>query len=1038
MRRHVIMSGNLDKYAAIVASKSGWLLEDAKTQMLDARNRIKVSFRDYSRANLWKVPVEQQNEKWEYIQQKRENKKILVVVLTRNYSTGLSVIRSLGAAGFVVDAIGSSKKKGDSALLAESKYVRNHVEVISRKLDGIENPELLDILLSYESDSFEEKILFPTDDYTTSIINFYADELKDIFIFPSITDDNGMDYYMNKGVQCNIAENAGIKAPKTFNISLREKPLVLPQGITYPCFCKPVSSYKGMKTEMKKCDSKEELLLHLQKVQADFSDREFLIQDYIDVEYEMAVEGYSCKGKVVVPGVVRKETVAQWETGVSITGKFLDIKEYAGLKKQVRRLMKSIPYDGLFDIDLMYSNGNIYFTELNFRSGGLTYVFVKNGVNLPALFVRDFVGLDHLKKQEVPKTYDTHFIYEKMAWEDVIHGYMTKRELKALKKSVDFGIMDDQNDKRPYRKYVESINVRYEKIDTNIHVKSNYYNLDSKDINTVWEVSHQAKWSWDKAQREMQCAKDILGIQYDDYLRHQLWRKNFGEDLYNMGLISIDDGTDYSKINLEYYQERLAKIIMCKNKEDERNTLFKRSITDDRAFKSGSFRHLNEEERQEVKKYWKQYSFAVPAPMNACRVYTNCSGIFSPYYISNAMIKDVYKWSCPETYRIALQNKSYTAKLFSHARTPKTVIRNVSGISLDANWNEITIDHAVELCDAYMRENKELVIKATSAAGGGTAVSFLSKLNKEELKELLTKRSDYLIQELIIQHDVLNSFNPTSVNTLRLTTLYFDNKIDLLACLIRVGVTGSRLDNHVQGGTLVGVTKEGKTLEWALTGANDKIEVLPSGLELKNGIVVPYYDEAVNLVKNCHKEIAMVKIVSWDVAITPDGPMIVECNFGGDLRMHQAVTGPVFGDATNSIMSVVYGKKFYKDKSDFNYDYHEFCKAATICNYANNEEEVFVPSTFNKKKIVRICSKSFFRKHNMKRVVIPEGVKWIDSEAFRGCDNLEEVVLPSTLIQIGKRAFMNCHKLSKINLDSKVIVHNTAFESCECLNRTSL
>ena len=45
----------------------------------------------------------------------------LVVVLSRNYSTGLSVIRSLGEAGYTVDLIASALKEGRSLAISKSK-----------------------------------------------------------------------------------------------------------------------------------------------------------------------------------------------------------------------------------------------------------------------------------------------------------------------------------------------------------------------------------------------------------------------------------------------------------------------------------------------------------------------------------------------------------------------------------------------------------------------------------------------------------------------------------------------------------------------------------------------------------------------------------------------------------------------------------------------------------------------------------------------------------------------------------------------------
>ncbi|MDQ9831141.1 hypothetical protein RFX70_20360, partial [Acinetobacter baumannii] len=62
------------------------------------------------------------------------NEKPLVIVLSRNYSTGLGVIRSLGQAGFDVELIASTKKRGSSIIASSSKYVSHMIEVVSPKI----------------------------------------------------------------------------------------------------------------------------------------------------------------------------------------------------------------------------------------------------------------------------------------------------------------------------------------------------------------------------------------------------------------------------------------------------------------------------------------------------------------------------------------------------------------------------------------------------------------------------------------------------------------------------------------------------------------------------------------------------------------------------------------------------------------------------------------------------------------------------------------------------------------------------------------
>ena len=108
----------------------------------------------------------------------------LVVVLSRNYSTGLSVVRSLGSAGYKVDLVASAFRSGRSELVSCSKYVNESVEIVSKKVKDGDDIELLEALLDYRGKYDQKPVLFPTDDYTTSIMDLNKSLLDDIFVMP--------------------------------------------------------------------------------------------------------------------------------------------------------------------------------------------------------------------------------------------------------------------------------------------------------------------------------------------------------------------------------------------------------------------------------------------------------------------------------------------------------------------------------------------------------------------------------------------------------------------------------------------------------------------------------------------------------------------------------------------------------------------------------------------------------------------------------------------------------------------------------------
>ncbi|MBQ9848636.1 MAG: leucine-rich repeat protein [Clostridia bacterium] len=83
----------------------------------------------------------------------------------------------------------------------------------------------------------------------------------------------------------------------------------------------------------------------------------------------------------------------------------------------------------------------------------------------------------------------------------------------------------------------------------------------------------------------------------------------------------------------------------------------------------------------------------------------------------------------------------------------------------------------------------------------------------------------------------------------------------------------------------------------------------------------------------------------------------------------------------------------------------------------------------------RETSKAWFIGDNtITKVIIPEGVKKINSYAFANLTALEEIVLPSTLESIEYGAFLGCVSLKKITFSGEnnlIIVNQNAFENCD-------
>ena len=381
-------------------------------------------------------------------------KKGTVVVLSRNYSTGLSVARSLGKAGYTVDMIASAYKPHVSDVAAASRYIRRFTEIVSRKVKDASDEPMLRALLDFADKNGEKYVLFPADDYTVSVMDMNRDVLAPYYVMPHIAGGGSLMDCMDKDFQSRLAAESGITVPKEWIISLREKPAI-PEEIPYPCFCKPVESITGYKTEMAVCKNRRQLREHLNKLRKKFSDRSILVQEFLNIDAEIDLSGVCLDQEVIIPAIIRKTHIAKYERGVTMAGVLAPVEELGEIADKVKHMMQAYHYVGMFDLELNLVDGTLYFNEVNLRSGGPNYSYFKSGVNLPDLIVKELLGYGHNKSEESVAVYGRNFIYEKVAWEDYSHNFLTKKELNDMIASADIRLLNDEDDPEPYKLFLK-------------------------------------------------------------------------------------------------------------------------------------------------------------------------------------------------------------------------------------------------------------------------------------------------------------------------------------------------------------------------------------------------------------------------------------------------------------------------------------------------------------------------------------------------------------------------------------------------------
>lgn len=194
------------------------------------------------------------------------------------------------------------------------------------------------------------------------------------------------------------------------------------------------------------------------------------------------------------------------------------------------------------------------------------------------------------------------------------------------------------------------------------------------------------------------------------------------------------------------------------------------------------------------------------------------------------------------------------------------------------------------------KEVNQCVVKATEDSHGDNVVVVKEIKYVENDCELrlfngtvvmlsnVLKDQPRIFESVIRQTDQFSSFNESSVNTVRfMTTLYPDGSARVIATFIKIGRAGKCVDNAGGGGNVdVCVDVETGEIKYAIQfdGWNKikDIEKHPdSGTQL-NGVIIENWDSIKAEVVKYQQAFPWCKAAGWDIAITDDGPIVIEVN----------------------------------------------------------------------------------------------------------------------------------------------------------------
>lgn len=286
----------------------------------------------------------------------------------------------------------------------------------------------------------------------------------------------------------------------------------------------------------------------------------------------------------------------------------------------------------------------------------------------------------------------------------------------------------------------------------------------------------------------------------------------------------------------------------------------------------------------------------------------SATGRFDPHVCSELLFRTNIELKLNNfQLKYGFSDKNYFDLMFPEIPMPKAIIRNINGVLLDAWYQPITQQQAMETLDRYDR----VIAKPSMENGCGKGVGLYEKGDYAQIQADFKR--DYIVQELLTQHATVASLNPSSVNVVRVISLSLNGKVSPVNYTLRCGASGAITDNFItkdgRGMFVIGVEPDGTLKDEAFYSCGDRITVAPNGAEFA-GVQLPNFEKALALTTRIHEKLPHFGFIAFDVCFDEDGePRIMEFNIRGPgVLYYQYANGALFGERTQEVIDAFCSK----------------------------------------------------------------------------------------------------------------------------------
>lgn len=165
--------------------------------------------------------------------------------------------------------------------------------------------------------------------------------------------------------------------------------------------------------------------------------------------------------------------------------------------------------------------------------------------------------------------------------------------------------------------------------------------------------------------------------------------------------------------------------------------------------------------------------------------------------------------------------------------------------------------------------------------GQQVSIKNAEEFKNTDLVDFMSTNGFDLAEEFIVQHQELMNLAPSAVNTVRIfTQLDGKDEVEILGCRLRISVN-SAVDNMAAGNIAAPVNEKTGIITgpgvYSDITKNEAVIHPVTGVPIV-GFHIPFWNDTISMIKEAAKMHPQNRSIGWDIAITRDGPDLIEGN----------------------------------------------------------------------------------------------------------------------------------------------------------------